>query len=279
MKSSKFIPIIGGGEFASAIAFYLWKAHIPTVMAISEYESHLRRPVCFGEAAKTGRKQIEDVTAILVTSDHLARYEKESLTGKWQKVFQFHQENNNIPLFLLEELPEFLEILKPEVLIQTLISGDSNFSIDTASFVIGLYPYHQPGADCHAAVETRLNHWLGSVYHQSPQEYPEIDLHLFRRTFNQVNSPLEGVFVATKEIGEEIEVNEALGTIQNIEIRSPYKGQVWGLVHSGKIVFPKQPLALIYDGKSDREFTAFDFRQRAVAGAVLKEIFHFRLER
>jgi xanthine dehydrogenase accessory factor len=278
MKSSKFIPIVGGGEFASAIAYYLWKAHLPVVMAVSEYEIHLRRPVCFGEAAKTGKKQIEDVTAILITADHLAGYDKEPPAGKWHKAIQFQQENNNIPVFLLEELPEFLEILQPDILINTVQSAESSFGIDAASLVVGLYPGHQPGENCHVAVETRLNNWLGSAYHQVPPEQPEIDLHLFRKTFDQVNSPLEGVFVATKEIGEAIEVNEALGTIQNIEIRSPYKGQVWGLVHSGKIVFPRQPLALIYDGHSEDKYNSFDFRQRAVAGAVLKEIFQFQIE-
>jgi xanthine dehydrogenase accessory factor len=277
MKSSKFIPIVGGGEFASAIAYYLWKAHIPTVMAVSEYEIHLRRPVCLGEAAKTGKKQIEDITAILITADHLARYEKESPAGKWKNAIQFQHENNNLPLFLLEELPEFLEILQPDILINTVQSAESDFGIDAASLVIGLYSEHQPGENCHVAVETRLNHWLGSAYHHIPPELPEIDLHLFRKTFDQINSPLEGVFVATKEIGEDIQINEALGTIQNIEIRSPYKGQVWGLVHSGKIVFPRQPLALIYDGHSEDKYNSFDFRQRAVAGAVLKEIFQFQI--
>jgi xanthine dehydrogenase accessory factor len=276
MKAFKFIPIIGGGEFASAIAFYLWKAHLPTVMVVLENEIHLRRPVCFGEAAKTGQKQIENANAILINADHLASYQEESSSKRWQKAIQFHHENNSIPIFLLEELPGFLEILKPDILIQTIGFRKYNFVIDAAPLVIGLYPYHQPGTDCHVCVETRLNHWLGSMYHHVPPEYPEIDLHLFRRTFDEVNSPLEGVFVATKEIGEEIEVNEALGTIQNIEIRSPYKGQIWGLVHSGKIIFPKQPLALIYDGKSDRAFTQFDFRHRVVAGAVLREIFHFQ---
>ena len=133
MKSSKFIPIVGGGEIASAIAYYLWKAHLPVVMAVSEYEIHLRRPVCFGEAAKTGKKQIEDVIAILITADHLAGYDKEPPAGKWHKAIQFQQENNNIPVFLLEELPEFLEILQPDILINTVQSAESGFGIEKAS--------------------------------------------------------------------------------------------------------------------------------------------------
>lgn len=275
MNSKKLVMILGGGETASCISYYLWKSNFSIAMVLSESEVHLRRPICFGEAGRTGKKQISGATALLVKASDISGFNGNSLPQQWKKAIQFQINDHTIPVFFAEEFPDFLEILEPAVIINTLPENITNVSIESASLVISMYPFHHPGKDCNISIETRLNYWLGSVYQATPPDLPVFDVHFFKKSFDDIYAPIEGIFIAIKNIGEVIDINEAIGTINDIEIRSPYRGQIWGLLHSGQIIRPKQHLAIIYQGKSERKFKSFNFQHRTIAGSVLKEILSF----
>ncbi|NIU88057.1 MAG: hypothetical protein GWN56_12500, partial [Nitrosopumilaceae archaeon] len=139
---------------------------------------------------------------------------------------------------------------------------------------LGCYPYHIPGKDCNVAIETRLNYRLGQIYYPETQNISEekADLHCFKNPFEYCTIPIEGVWIALKEIGEIVKYNEGLGKIDEVEIRSPYVGQIWGIAHSGKIYPPKTPIAQIYTGPATENFRYFSFRENAIAGGVLEAI-------
>lgn len=275
MKVARPILVCGGGEYGSAIASYLWRAHLPVIIVVTSEESYLRRPICFAEAAFSGKKEIEDVQAVLINEKILDQYTSDDLRLNWKAAIQYQLENQSIPLLIREEIPKLIEILVPDFIVKTTDENFRDLQMEDAKCVIGLHPYHQVNIDCHMSIETRMNYWLGSVYKTTPLQLLDFDMHFFKQAFSTVHSPLEGVFVSQREIGEQIRHNEALGKIDDIEIRSPNEGQIWGLFHSGRIIHIKQPMALIYEGKAKEEYRYFDFRSRTIAGSVLREILNF----
>ena len=64
-------------------------------------------------------------------------------------------------------------------------------------------------------------------------------------------------------------------TLDNIQIKSPYNGQIWGLLHSGHIVAHHEPLASIFTGSFNDGYKYFDFQHKAVAGTILREVLQF----
>ncbi len=275
MNNLPTILILGGGEYASAIAFYLSRSRLPVVMAIHESEFHLRRPICFAEAVIDGKKKIEQVLAISLNEKRLGNLNGISYKENWKKAVHFEIDNKNIPIFLNTELSNFIEVLEPSIIVKGIGRYFSEVQIDDANLVIGLYPFHQIEEECHVAIETRQNFWLGSVYTSKPLTTPDFDHQLFKQPFQEVQTPIEGVFITQKEIGQIINHNEAFGKIDGVEIRSPYNGQIWGLFHSGRIIHAKEPLALIYEGKKSDAFKHFSYQHKTVAGTVLRECLNF----
>lgn len=275
MNNLPTILILGGGEYASAIAFYLSRSRLPVVMAIHESEFHLRRPICFAEAVIDGKKEIEQVLAISLHEKRLGSLHGISYEENWKKAVHFEIDNKNIPIFLNTELSNFIEVLEPSIIVKGIGRYFSEVQIDDANLVIGLYPFHQIEEECHVAIETRQNFWLGSVYTSKPLTIPDFDHQLFKQPFQEVQTPIEGVFITRKEIGQIINHNEAFGKIDGVEIRSPYNGQIWGLFHSGRIIQAKESLALIYEGKKSDAFKHFGYQHITVAGTVLRECLNF----
>ena len=66
MRKSKTVLVVGGGLFGSAITLYLNRAGLDTVLVIDPTEADLRRNLCFSDVISTGRKEIQQVSAVLV---------------------------------------------------------------------------------------------------------------------------------------------------------------------------------------------------------------------
>jgi len=275
VRERNLVLVAGGDEIGSAVAVYLAKSNVPTAMVVHDSEIHLRRPICFAEAAFSGKKRMEGVTAELVTAEDLDLVSQPDERLRWKEAIDFKIRNGHIPVFLNSDLPAFPDVLGPTVIVRASESHVHEIEIDDAGLVIGFFPHHVPGKDCHVAVETRLNYWIGDVYAAAPDKRPDFDMRFFKNPFEHVNSPLEGVFAGMKNIGDKIRRNEPFGTVNEIEIRSPYEGQIWGLFHSGKIIQARQPLALVYEGVASDAYLYFDFKHRAIAGAVLTEMMRF----
>jgi xanthine dehydrogenase accessory factor len=275
MTRAELVLIFGGNEFASAIAEALVKSRVPVVMVIHPQETPLRRSICFSEAVLSGQKEIQGVTAVPINENLLSQFSTNDLSGRWQSAIQYCINNRSLPVFLENEFPEYIAVLRPQIIIKSHPDFFVNYPLDSASLVIGLHPWHLVNQHCHFAVESRSNSQLGEIFFQPPVLLPEFDTHFFRNPFEEIRSPLEGAFISLKDIGDKIQHHEAIGTIQEIQIRSPYDGQIWGLVHGGRMIRVKQPLALVYQGTSSNAYNFFDYRHKAVAGTVLKEILHF----
>ncbi|RMG68735.1 MAG: hypothetical protein D6715_01465, partial [Calditrichaeota bacterium] len=195
---------------------------------------------------------------------------EEQLTRQLERLIQ----DRTVPVLAHRSLAETAGLLKPAVLIlDEDIPPEADY-LDLAPQVVGMYPVHRPGVHCHLAVETRFNYQLGRLYRPSgfPPPDPARDPHYFKFPFSLCPSPIEGLWVAQKEIGDPIRYQEAIGLVEGIEIRSPVDGQLWGLAHSGRFVAASQPIALIFEGPQSSDFRHFGFREHAIAGALLEAV-------
>ena len=184
--------------------------------------------------------------------------------------------DRKIPIVHLSEMNIVLERLNPHIMLNTYSAQNSAVTIDHAPLVVGLYPLHQPGVQCHFSIEMRLSYYLGRIY--SPNStIPDAhsDEPFFNEPFAYCQSPIEGVWLSLKAIGDIIQYNEPIGKVEDIEIRSPYNGQIWGLTHSGKIISPKSKVALVFQGEPDEQFRYLGFRETAIAGGVLEAVLQY----
>jgi hypothetical protein len=273
---SKTIFIFGGNEIASAAATRLFKSGYDILMFIDPAETFLRYHLCLGDAFHLGQKTVEDITGVTLPEDILADIDTSAFTNPLAATVHFVLKDRKIPVMNQDEFEEIAKILPPRVIINCQAEIKAPVSIDYAPLVIGLHPYHTPGVNCHMTVETRLIYFLGRVYSTNipPPEIP-IDINFFKDPFAYCRTPLEGVWLSLKAIGDEIRYNEPIGRIEEIEIRSPHDGQLWGLAHSGRFIPAKGNIALIYQGKPCDQYRQQGFQENAVAGGILQAVLQY----
>lgn len=270
--ASSLIIISGGGEFGSCVAVYLHRAGVPVAMVVSPREWYLRRPVCFAEVLNTGEKEIENSRAHLVQPDDLQAWPEADLSTRWQKTVSFIIDDRKIPVWTTEEFRDFGEALEPRALVLAENSELPILRDKQAPPIIALTSFVVEDARWPFYVESRLNYRLGSVSTEFPDRRSRLDFHFFKYPFAEVKTPIGGPFLAIQSIGDRVRMNEPLGTVNGIEIRSPYEGQVWGLAHSGKMLAPKSPISLIFQGKPSDDYLVCGYAPRTVAGSVLRLI-------
>ncbi|MFZ0390388.1 MAG: hypothetical protein WAN36_07995 [Calditrichia bacterium] len=272
MIPENIIIVQGGGEPGSAIASYLFQAGLPVLIVLQNKFEGLRHPVCFSEAHLRGSKQIGAVKAVSLSAGDLLEHQSSDNDPPVFSAIQKLLLNRELPVLNKDEYAG-LRIV-PEILIQSLPEASQ---MENAEMVIGLYPWHLPGKDCHLAVSIQNDFSMGRVYQQPPLPAKGMQaLPVFNKPLQTVKSPIEGPFQSLREIGEKINPGESLGTVAGIEIRSPFRGQLWGLAHSGQLIASGQHMALISERLMTDQFHHFDPDHLLIAGAVLKTVLKHR---
>lgn len=274
MNRENIIFIYGGDEIASAIALKLFNSGLNAVMYVTTDEVFLRHNLCFGDAIFQNRKTIENVTSAIISEELMARENNKSLEEKIRDATHHIIKDRKIPVLHEISTAEALKAISPKIVINTLPPDTFKLAPEDSTYVIGFYPHHSPGKDCHLAIETRLNYRLGEIYTPETQNISDSksELHFFKDPFSICPTPIEGVWVALREIGEKINYNDPLGKINDIEIRSPYDGQIWGIVHSGRYYPAKSTIAKIHTGLTSENYRYFSFRENAIAGGALEAV-------
>ncbi len=282
METKNVVLILGGNEVASAIALRLHTAGIPVMVWIPEEESYLRYNLCFGAVQFLEKRTIEGVEGTQLPEDWMER-STGSVTEKLEHSVHQLWLDKKIPVLVNIPL-EYFEEWIPQAVIETRIPAENEegpkdvpMALPFETRTIGLVPYHLPGRHVTAAVETRLNYHLGRVYFDVREvpRAPRLDTHFFHLPFETIHTPIEGVWLALKEIGDTIAFNEPLGKVNDIEIRSAEDGQVWGIAPSGRFVAAGQSIALVFKGRSSEDFQYFSFQDRAIANGVLRALEQF----
>ena len=278
LKKNNVVYICGGNEIASATAVRLHNSGFEIVCVVNENENNLRYHLCIGDAIFQGQKILENVTAATIDESLWGITEGEDRPSKIHQALQYLLKDRKIAVIPQADLAFAMDALPPDVIVNFYSENYSPITIDDAHLVIGAFPLHQPGTNCHIAVETRETYHIGRYYTPNCHIPEAINDPFFKQPFDWCKSPIGGVWVSLKNIGDMVHYNEAIGRVDSIEIRSPFDGQIWGLTHSGKIIEARAAVAQIFQHTPSDAFRYFGYREQAISGGVLEALLHFAMD-
>jgi xanthine dehydrogenase accessory factor len=254
------IGIKGAGEMASAVAWRLFRANIQKIFML-EVESPLavRRGVSFCEAVYEGRQKVEGVEAVRVSDADEVR-----IAWKNQKI-----------AVIADPQWRSLVMLRPQVTVDAILAKKNlGTTLSEAPLVLGLGPGFNAGTDVHAVIETRRGHNLGRIITVGSAE-PNTGIpgsmccHDVKRV---VRAPVRGVFTAVHSIGDLVQTDDIIGSVENQSIAAEISGSLRGLIRSGTYVTAGLKLGDI-DPRGQREYCyTISDKARAIAGSVLEAV-------
>jgi xanthine dehydrogenase accessory factor len=253
------VLIKGGGEVASGVAHRLYRAHFKVCLTESPNPQAVSRGVSFSEAVYDGEKEVEGVVAKLVKS-----------AGEIPTVWK----ENKIPIIVDPEAA-VKDILRPSILIDAIMAKRNlGTRLTDADLVIGLGPGFQAGKDVHLVVETNNSERLGEViFAGEAEKNTGIPIAIDGLTSERVlHSSGDGLFVAGREIGEQVTAGEVIASVGGQAVKAPISGVVRALLRSGIQVKEGTKLVEIDQVASKEICYSIRARVRAIAGGVLEAI-------
>lgn len=253
------VLIRGAGDLASGIALRLHRSGMEVAMTDIAAPTAIRRTVAFSQAIVAGEWTVEDVTAVRCETAAEAR--RLMAAGR-------------IPVFVDPECRIRYE-LRPDALVDAILAKRNlGTTLQDAPVVIGVGPGFTAGVDCHAAVETMRGHTLGRViYEGSPLPNTNIPGLIGGFAGERVlRAPADGVFTATRAIGDMVEAGDTVGTVAGKPMVCTIGGVLRGLLADGVVTFAGMKAGDV-DPRGVREycFTVSD-KALAIGGGVLEAI-------
>jgi len=253
------ICLRGGGDLASGIAYRLYRAGASIVITELPQPKLIRRAVSFGSAVFEGTCEVEGIKAKLIK-------DCSEIKSCWdEKILPVRVDTEGITA----------EDIDASVIIDARMKRRNIVNeLNENRIVIGIGPGFIAGVNCTLAVETMRGHSLGRVLYagktQDSDGVPgEINGYSFERL---IRAPANGLFISGRTIGDFIEINEVIGTVEGKKIKSQVKGILRGINYSGLPVTRGQKIADIDPrGKKEYAFTISD-KALAIGGGVLEAI-------
>lgn len=256
------VLIRGAGDLASGIALRLRHARMQVVMTDLPKPTAIRRTVCFSQAILFGKMQVEDVTAEFAENVEAAR-----------RILA----RGNIAV-LADPEAACIEDLKPDAVVDAILAKRNlGTKITDASCVVGVGPGFTAGVDCHACVETMRGHTLGRMITDgSPLPNTNIPGLIGGFAGERVlRAPADGIFRATREIGDMVRSGDVAGTVNGEPMRCTIDGVLRGLIADGTPVFKGMKSGDV-DPRGERSYcTLVSDKALAIGGGVLEAILHF----
>jgi len=259
------IVVRGGGDIATGTIYKLVKCNYPVIILETPNPTAIRRSVAFSEAVYEKVTKVEDVECHLVESYEMA--------------LDFLEEGK-LPI-LVDPQCKILEKIRPHILIDGILAKKNlGTEKNMGDFTIALGPGFEAGKDIDLVIETMRGHNLGRlIYEGFPKENTGVPGNIGGYTRERVvYSPINGILKSIKKIGDIVEKEQIIATIQqekgeNIEILSPIKGLLRGIIHDNFQVKKGLKIADIDPREEERNnsFTISD-KARCIAGGVLEGI-------
>lgn len=267
------VLIKGAGDLASGVALRL--ARCGFAVALSELPQPLavRRTVSFAQAVYDGECRVEEAVA------------RRSTIAEAPALL----EAGILPVLVEPQMPAaaLVEALGATVLVDAVVAKrNSGTRRDDALLVIALGPGFvagaEPGADCHAVIETQRGHTLGRVLWQGsalpntglPGEVPGAAPRATNRS-RVLRAPVAGRLHTRLEIGATVEEGALIAWIEApngdcLEVRAPFAGVLRGLIHPAVPLLPGLKIGDV-DARADCDAcnTVSD-KALAIAGGVLE---------
>ena len=254
----ELVVVRGGGDLATGIVYRLHKIGFRVVVLELAQPLVVRRAVAVASAVLEGEMNIEGMPA------KKAETVTEALTLS---------ERGVVAVLVAREMPASLH---PTILIDArMAKRNIDTHIDQAPLVIALGPGFRVGADCHAVIETMRGHWLGRVIWQGgaiPNTgTPGIVAGKGKERVLRAENA--GILSWQVAIGDKVEANQRLGSVNGTPILAPFSGVVRGLIMDGMAVRANLKIGDV-DARADADacHTISD-KALAIAGGVMEAIF------
>ncbi len=252
------ILIRGGGDLASGVALRL--VHSGLNVCITELPQPLavRRTASFAEAIHAGQVTIENVTGRSV-SDPNDMLKILNVLGK-----------GHIPVLIDPEC-KASQTLHPLAIVDgRMTKRPPERLVHRALLYLGLGPGFKAPDNCHAVIETQRGHTLGRVYWEgtSQADTAKPDGNPLR----VLRAPADGTLTARVEIGQHVEVGDAVAEVAGEIVKSPLKGVVRGLIHPGMSVTQNMKIGDVDPRDDPRYCQMVSDKALAIGGGVLEAL-------
>lgn len=259
------VLVRSGGDIASGIVYRLRRAGYPVVINEIAIPTMIRREVSYGNAVHRGEMLLERMTARHITL---------------KEVPPILKENVIIPV-VTELYDEVLKVLQPQIVVDAILAKRNvGTSKDDASLVIGCGPGFEAKKDVHVVIETMRGHFLGRcIYNGAAQPNTGIPGNVGGYTLERVmKSPCDGLFIAKRHIGEQVQAGEIIGYVNEEPVKSQIKGMLRGILASKLMVTTGFKLADV-DSRCEEShcFTISD-KALAIGGGVMEAILNWENE-
>jgi xanthine dehydrogenase accessory factor len=255
----RMVVVRGGGDLGSGVALRLWRVGFPVVVLESPNPVAVRRSVAFAEAVYDGCASVEEAESQLVASTD----DVPAVLGQRQ-----------VPV-LVDPEATALGALAPCAVVDAIMAKrNTGTSIDMAPVVIGLGPGFDAGSDVHAVVETNRGPHLGRVIWRGSAEPDTGDpASVSGRGMSRVlRAPTAGRLHALRSIGDIVEEEAVLATVNGTPLRAAFRGLIRGLAREGLMVETGMKIGDL-DPRIDPSLClVVSDKALAVAGGVLETI-------
>ena len=253
----------GGGDLATGVAYRLYKAGFPIIVAELPRPLVVRRTVALATAILEDEITVEDLHARRARSP--AEAEELAFT------------TGSIPVIAAPDLASLTAELQTPISI-LIDARMAKRNIDTgreqAPLVVALGPGFTAGVDCDAVIETMRGHGLGRVIWQgSPLANTGTPGIVAGKGRERVlRAPTTGVVHWRVAIGDLVEGGEILGQVAQETVTAPFAGVVRGLITPGTAVWDGLKIGDV-DARGDPEAcTQISDKALAVGGGVLEAV-------
>lgn len=224
------IVVRGGGDIATGVLLRLYRAGLRSLIVLERpLPLAVRRKVALCEAVHDGTVSVEEMTGrrIMATG---AALEKE-LASCWS--------TGHIPV-LVDPEGVSLQSLAPQVLVEATLAKRNVLGLhrDAAPLVIAIGPGFRAGSEADCVIESQRGARLGRVLYEGAAE-PNTGIPGQVGGFSVervLRAPADGVFAASKDIGDRIEAGESVGEVAGFAVRTQIGGTLRGLLRSGTTV-------------------------------------------
>ena len=258
------IIVRGAGDISTGTIHRLFRAGFPVLALETDHPSAIRRKVAFSEAVYDGTATVENVTAVRIGD-----------AGQTGEILA----QGKLPL-LIDPTGASIRGMKPDVVIDAILAKKNlGTTMDMAPLTIALGPGFEAGRDVHFVIETMRGHDLGRIissgFAAANTGVPgTIGGYGAERV---IHSPAAGIFRQHREIADEVQAGETIGTVETpageIPVVTVIPGILRGIIRDGYPV-PKGFKLADVDPRLDQRKNCFTIsdKARCIAGSVLEVV-------
>lgn len=258
---NNLIVVRGAGDLATASIIRLHNSGFKVIALDIEKPTVIRRTVSFAQAMFDKQMTVEGVTAKLCDIDSVNKVHEEGF----------------VPVVIDPE-GEVIRRYKPTVVVDSIIAKKNlGTNRDMAPFTVALGPGFKAPDDVDCVIETARGHNLARlIYNGSASPNTGIPGNIAGFTTERViHSPCEGIFRATKKIGDIVKKGDVIAYVGETGVLASLDGMIRGLLHDDLYVPEHFKISDIDPRGENADYLTCSDKARALSGSVLEAVMHY----